>query len=547
MRNKPLISVIIGFLNAEQFIQEAVESVFAQTYDAWELLLIDDGSSDGSTTIARRYAEQYPNRVRYLTHAGHRNHGVSASRNLGIRNATGAYIAFLDADDVWLPYKLERQVTILAAQPEAAMVYGLSQWWYSWTGKPEDRHRDFVHELGIPPNTLIEPPSLLTLFFLEQKAAIPGTSDIIVRREVLERIGGFEEDLRVYNDQSFYAKVGLNAAVFAANECWDRYRQHSNSLCAVVQKEGREYATRLLFLNWLRGYLSDQGANDPEIWRALRNEIWRCRHPSLFRLLHFGLHLGRQANGLLKLIARQSLPRPIRRWLSAQWKGDGYCPPVGWVRFGSLRRVMPISQEFGYDRGLPIDRYYIERFLSAHAADIRGCVLEIGDNTYTRQFGGDRVTRSDVLHIMENNPHTTIVADLTCANHIPSDTFDCVILTQTLQFIYDSRAALQTLYRILKPGGVLLATVPAISQISRYDMEQWGHYWSFTTLSIRRLLEEAFPVAKFKVEAYGNVLAAISFLHGLATHELKQKELDHRDLDYEVVITIRAVKREVIL
>jgi ubiquinone/menaquinone biosynthesis C-methylase UbiE len=147
-----------------------------------------------------------------------------------------------------------------------------------------------------------------------------------------------------------------------------------------------------------------------------------------------------------------------------------------------------------------------------------------------------------VLHLAKGESLATIVADLTDAQHIPSTSFDCVILTQTLQFIYDVRAALATIYRILKPGAVVLATVPGISQISRYDMERWGHFWSFTTLSAQQLFEEAFPGANLTVEAYGNVLAATAFLHGLAIQELKQKELDHWDPDYQVVITIRAMK-----
>ena len=142
----------------------------------------------------------------------------------------------------------------------------------------------------------------------------------------------------------------------------------------------------------------------------------------------------------------------------------------------------------------------------------------------------------------EGNPKATIVADLTCANHLPPDTFDCIILTQTLQFIYDVRSALKTLHRILKPGGILLATFGGISQISRWDMDRWGHYWNFTTLSARQLFEELFPAAKVKVDAYGNVLAAIALLHGLARQELRQEELNHHDSDYEVLITVRAVK-----
>jgi SAM-dependent methyltransferase len=237
-----------------------------------------------------------------------------------------------------------------------------------------------------------------------------------------------------------------------------------------------------------------------------------------------------------------SLPDPLRRLLKASSRNFDLPRRAARVRFGNLRRLAPISRAFGKDRGRPIDRYYIERFLADQAADIRGHVLEIGYDTYTKSFGGHRVIKSDVLHVMEGNPKATIVADLIRADHIPADTFDCIILTQTLQFIYDVEAALKTLYRILKPGGILLATFGGISQISRWDMDRWGHYWNFTTLSARRLFEESFPAAKVKVDAYGNVLAAIALLHGLATQELRQEELDHRDPDYEVLITVRAVK-----
>jgi len=211
------------------------------------------------------------------------------------------------------------------------------------------------------------------------------------------------------------------------------------------------------------------------------------------------------------------------------------------VRLGSLRRVTPLSRDFGYDRGLPIDRHYIERFLSVHASDIRGRVLEIADDSYTRRFGGNRVTRSDVLHV-EGQSGATIIGDLTRATHIPPDTFDCVILTQTLQFIYDVSSALRTVRRIVKPGGVVLATVPGITPISRYDMERWGCYWAFTSLSVRRLFEAEFPAGGVEIEAHGNVLAASAFLYGMAAEELDHGELDARDPDYQVVITIRAVR-----
>ena len=222
-------------------------------------------------------------------------------------------------------------------------------------------------------------------------------------------------------------------------------------------------------------------------------------------------------------------------------------PPVGGVHYGDLRRLRPISHNFGFNRGQPIDRYYIENFLARWAEDIRGRVLEIGDNSYTQRYGGSRVTVSDVLNVAEGNPQTTIVADLGArAEHIPSDTFDCIILTQTLHFIYDIHAAVQTLYRVLRPGGVLLATFPGITQTS---CREYGEYycWAFTQLSAQRLFEETFPAPSVEVKAHGNVLAVIAFLQGLAVEDLRRKELDYHDPDYEVLITLRAVKSEAIL
>lgn len=215
-------------------------------------------------------------------------------------------------------------------------------------------------------------------------------------------------------------------------------------------------------------------------------------------------------------------------------------PPVGKVEMGDLRRVTPISQDWGFDRGTVIDRYYIDRFMSRHANDVRGHVLEVGTNALTFEYGGDRVTRSDVLHVAASGPPITIVGDLTDGIGIPGDTFDCVIVTQTMNVVYDVQGVVDTIHRILKPGGVALVTVPGISKISRYDMDRWGHYWSFTTRSSRRLFERCFPPDGIAVEAAGNVLAATAFLYGLAAEELTPAELDHVDPDFETLIGIRA-------
>ena len=249
----------------------------------------------------------------------------------------------------------------------------------------------------------------------------------------------------------------------------------------------------------------------------------------------------RQANWVKKLLrttGRRLLSVSARRQIVrlTRW------PPVGWVRFGSFRRLNPISPYWGLERGQPIDRYYIERFLKRHSGDIHGRVLEVGDNTYTRLFGGIKVNESVVLHVSEQKDNVTLIGSLTEPRTIPIESFDCLIVTQTMQFIFDVHNVVKTIYRGLMPGGVALITVPGISQISRYDMNRWGHYWSFTTRSVEGLFTPVFPPSQLQLEAFGNVLTAVAFLHGLAVEELKPYELDYLDPDYELLITIRAVK-----
>lgn len=509
---RPLVSVILPFLDAGRFLHEAFESVLAQTYDRWELWLIDDGCTDGSSDAARAFAAQWPEKVHYLEHEGHRNLGVTSSRNVGLKHARGTYVALLDADDVWLPQKLEEQVRILEAHPEAAMVYGRSRYWYSWTGNPADVDRDYLAELGIEADTLIRAPKLLLLSYPLGTAPTPCPSDILLRRTLAERIGGFEESFQypfqLYEDQAFLAKIYLEHAVFVSTKCWDLYRVHPESCVSRVTAAGQYHMVRQFFFDWFEKYLRVKDIRNDAVWRALRR------------------------------VQQASEPSPLLEPPSPEPEAS---PSVGCVRFGDFRRLEPISRAWGFDRGRPIDRHYIEGFLVRHAGDIRGRVLEVGDDAYTRQFGGGRVTASDVLHVADDNPQATIVADLTRADHIPSDRFDCIILTQTLQFIYDTRAALRTLHRILRPGGVLLATFPGISHtVHDTWAETWC--WCFTSRSARRLFEELFPAADVDVQAHGNVLAAISFLHGLAVEELRPEELAHRDPDYEMLITVRAMK-----
>jgi len=212
------------------------------------------------------------------------------------------------------------------------------------------------------------------------------------------------------------------------------------------------------------------------------------------------------------------------------------------VLFNDLARLQPVSTVFGLDRGTPVDRYYIERFLAGRADLIRGRVLEIGDSHYSRRFGGDKVEAFEVLHAVAGNPVATRVGDLTDPSTLPEGVMDCFICTQTLNCIFDLQRAVAGAGHLLKPGGTLLVTVSGISQVSRYDMERWGDYWRFTSASLGRLLQPVFG-ENVEVTSYGNLPAALAFLQGLAVEDLPDAALlDAVDADYPLVICAVARK-----
>lgn len=222
---------------------------------------------------------------------------------------------------------------------------------------------------------------------------------------------------------------------------------------------------------------------------------------------------------------------PFRRRLAG-------VPQVGAIDLGDLRRLTPISSISGRDRGTPVDRYYIERFLEGNCADIYGRILEIRDDTYARRFGGDRVVKVDVVSKTADNAAATIIADLSNAPQLDSEQFDAIIFTQTLQFIFDASAAINTLYRLLKPGGVLLMTVPGTTSARLAVAEMW----SFSERCVRALLNGPFDSEDVTTMVGGNVLAAMALLQGISQEELETDELEYLDPDYPVTIAARAVK-----
>jgi len=236
---------------------------------------------------------------------------------------------------------------------------------------------------------------------------------------------------------------------------------------------------------------------------------------------------------------RNSILRIVKRFTNNTKRALDYDPPVGKIDFGDFDRLKPISTDWGFKRGGSVDRYYIENFLKKNANDIKGYALEVMNDNYLKRFGGEQVKRRDILDIDAHNPKATVIADLAKADHLPSDTYDCIVLTQTLQLIYDLKSAMKHIHRILKPGGVLLVTVPGISH---FPYKTAPRHWSFTAYSLKTLLEEQFSKEKTKIEIHGNVLVTASFLYGIGASEISQETYEYTDPNYQLIITARAVK-----
>jgi len=281
----PLVSVVIGFLNEEQFLAEAIESVLQQHYSHWELLLVDDGSTDQSTAIAKRYATESGGKIIYCEHEGHRNKGVTASRNYGVRCAQGELICILDADDVWRPEKLANQVAIFQHHPTIGMVAEASEYWYSWEDATKD---DIIIPVGAPADHMYQPTELLHLIYPLTSTAAPCPSGLMIKKQAILVAGGFEESFtkkyQLYEDQAFLCKIYLKEQVYLSSACNNRYRQRVGSCVQWVNEAGHYHVIRKFFLEWFATYLRAQNIQDPKLDKRLEQAYFPYKHPVLHSL-----------------------------------------------------------------------------------------------------------------------------------------------------------------------------------------------------------------------------------------------------------------------
>ncbi len=358
---------------------------------------------------------------------------------------------------------------------------------------------------------------------LADPAGVPPV--FVVRRSAVDAVGGFDEHLRALAEYEFWLRLTLSGRhVAPLREPLVRRE--------IGLRTTPQYVSDDEYLGHLRDVLAKHESalgdhmQDVLVTRELRFGRSRERHRDL---------LARRDSELAELDHLRATAAHHRAYLEHHGRAG--------LDWGDLRRTDPVSRDWGYDRGTPVDRRHIEAFLAAHSSDVRGAVLEVQEDDFTRAFGGSRVTSHDVVDIDPSSGRATILADLRCAPDLSSDRFDCIVLTQTLHVIDDVGAALRECHRILKPGGVLLATLPAASR-SCLEYGTDGDLWRVTPAGARRLVEAAFEPSHASYDVYGNILTNTAFLHGLAAEELTDAEFETADPYFPAITGVRARKSE---
>lgn len=520
LQTESSVSLIITTYNHGRYIEEAIASVQQQTHRPDEVIVVDDGSTDDTAQILSRYPQ-----IKYIRQA---NKGLASARNLGVLHSQGHYIVFLDADDLLYPQAIAKNLTYFGTHPDCAFISG-------WHDKV-DEQKTLLETYESPMPEHAHYMALLRGNYIGMHGAV------MYRRQIFDTLL-FDETLPACEDYDLYLRIAKSYPIFSHNEKLAAYRIHSGNMSGDILMMWRQVKAVLR---------KNVNLQEREVKRSYREGLqnWADYYSrELYRRIAYPyLYPGYRPTVKNWIFVATRMPRPLaslftQKLMHMFGKKSQSTPARGRVHFGDLRRTTPLSQEFGYDRGGPVDRYYIEGFLKENAPCIRGRVLEIGDNAYTMAYGGDQVTQSDILFIDQSNPQATIIGDLSTADHIASDQFDCIILTQTLHLIYDFRSAIRHCHRILKPGGALLLTVPGITQI---DYGQWGDtwYWAFTGRAIQKLLAEYFSGEEVFVQTRGNVLAATAFLYGLGQDEINTQEKEEHDPHYQVIITARALKQK---
>ena len=481
-QSPPRVSCVMIFLDGAAYIDEAIASVCGQIgLDDWELILVDDGSTDGSTEIAQQWCARDPGRIHYIDHPEHANAGMSASRNLGVSIARGTFIGFLDCDDVWLPLHLARRLDVAAVHPSADVIIGGTWRWYSWTGEAADRRRD--HRMDLPaeePFSVVAPPDLFAgIYATPGRWNVPAMCSLLIRRTALMSIGGSSKEFRgLHEDQVLYAKITLGLRVVIDPRPLSLYRQHPKSTCAVSESSGiwHPNVPSLIegrFLSWMQHYVQDIGTTDRRVLSVVERNLahhtqWSQRSPL-------------NGSAALQLIRTRLLDTARRH-----------------ARRGKrmIRRFRPRDDHRSIPGG------WTSQAAALMAAIERGDVLVIGSASDRPVRWIDRVP-GDAFPNAVRVESTTLHE---CAHEKvedESERFDLIVVLSGATADLDPDAVLSTTHRRLRSGGHALLLFgarderpdsPAALPVTRSRLEQLGHRW--------------FPDDRVRIEPFGNRLTA---------------------------------------
>ncbi len=531
-----LVTVIITCYNHGLYLENAIRSALEQKEISREIIVVDDGSSDNTAQVSKDFPE-----VRYIHQL---NQGVSAARNTGVKHSRGRYIVFLDADDWLLPHALVTNVDYLLQDKKAGLVAGA---YFDYIETEKKKILRTVNE------------STCSYEALLAKNIIGMHAAVMYPRWIFQTVE-FDTSLRFCEDWDIYLNIARNYITILHTTPVAVYRRHFDSMSnntlrmiesglSVLKRQKGKLNTNFQRKQLISGRRHILNVYTRRIYNTvtritlkeakgllLLDGLWRYNKSLLAKSI-----LVKGAESVSTFLKKTFLPR-VFIFLNAAGIFRSHGLNRRKIRFGDFKRLQPFSKSLGANRGGALDRFFIENFLESYRSLVRGRVLEIGDNIYTLRFAGSKMSKSDILHLDDTNPKATFFGDLSNCPTLPSDAFDCIILTQTLQYVYDAKSAIQTCYRILKPGGVLLLAVPGISPISR---DAWADKWCwmFTQVSLKKMLCESFAPEDIVVQSFGNVCVAATFLYGVGVPELNQEQLNYHDPYYPIVVTGKASKR----
>lgn len=596
----PKLSIIIPCYNCERTLRQAVDSCYEQGFNEseFEIVMVDDGSKDNTRKLMQELASKHAN---IQVHFHEKNQGGGATRNTAVSYSKGAVLFGLDSDDMLPPNTLLKMYNFLQEKGcDGTTIYRsikFSEGTVSDPNKKDPEQKQAqkpvrkIEHIDISPFFSESQNKCMTLNSLFEKNIefCPVYVTFMYTKKAFDKTGGFpithgydtqgfgwrflcagltvytcpdaEYLHRIYAGESYFLRE-FNAGKMNYN--WrDILLEHFE----VFTKETQDFILSFDcsdFTQNIMDELIDRGnVLLPDIENVLKNEqlMSTLKLEARKRLMgispdrkfiHRNSLLGyylRIKNRLLetqtanKTTIMKNLIKLIFKKLPFSDKSRKFIRRTmnpSWLYF-IKNNTHPLSDCYGFDRGTPLDRHYIEKFLEDNKADVRGACLELLNNDYTLRYGGSNVIKSDVLDIDPANKNATIIDDLRKLGKVSDNTYDCIMLTQVFQFIDNCDAAVAECYRVLKPGGVLLATLPSVSRIDCMSGVN-GDYWRFTSAGAKYLFEKKFVSENTSISSVGNARSGIYFYAGMTIEETPLKTLKTDDPQFPLIITVRAVK-----